>query len=561
MTVRRAILTGVLMSMLAYAGKFNCGFGGMGGQDRVQLSIPHPPDALLKAKNLRVILDFTGNFPRAEQLRQQVEQALGKEFVFTDPNPDATIKISVTSYERAAPRQYTKNESRSIKVGEKPIYDKNGKQTGTQDVFAERVVPVEYWTASAGLKVSASVGDKTGAQIDAFNPQGVFNENRELSVNGQSQRGAMSLPSTDQIESMMMSQVSGNFRRRYTATFDTVAVILGCDDELRQANKLAQAGQWKQALDTWKAAKVKKNPGDQTFNIAVATEAMAYAEYARTQNLEDMLPLFKNAMDLYEQALNADPQEKYMRQQRDRLKVAQANIENVRKQYELQVAEAKKAEEAAQKIIEAQMAEQRRKAEFEKAIEDTSPDSPEEAKFRPIARARVAAAQGDITEEQKQSLMGLGQRNYGLNELKSYRVVGQEIVRKKALGQKLKDYDETFSAFAADGKLTADERAQLRDLEKTMGLEDAEVQSLESKYTFKDETKVAATPPKTPTAAPPAKKAATTVPPPAKKTTSTSTPAVTPAAATPTTAPKPGISSPKKQDTKKQDEKKQDEKK
>jgi len=272
---------------------------------------------------------------------------------------------------------------------------------------------------------------------------------------------------------------------------------------------------------------------DQSFNIAVATEAAAYGEYARTQNIEDMLPLFKKAMDLYDQALNADPQEKYMRRQRDRLRVAQTNIENVRKQYELQQADAKKAEEAARVVIEKQQQDLRRKAEIEAACKDTNPDSAEEMKFRPMARARVAAMEVEITSQQSQDLMGFGQRTYGLNELKSYRVVCQEIDRKKTLARKLKDYDETFKAFVADGKLTLDERAQLKDLQKTMALEDAEVQSVESKYAFKDQTKVAQAPAKPSV---PAK--------PAVKKPGTTTVAGAPASGTTNIPAKPGIQSP-----------------
>jgi hypothetical protein len=176
---------------------------------------------------------------------------------------------------------------------------------------------------------------------------------------------------------------------------------------------------------------------------------------------------------------------------------------------------------------------------------------------------------GEVTEKQWGEVLAFGQRTYGLNDVKSYRVVGQEVARKNSLGQSLKDYDDTFKAFVADGKLTADERTQLKDLQSHMKLEDSDVQSVESKYTFKDLTKgVPAPAVATPRSAPkpPAKKPVVPVKPPTPATpaaapASLGTPAVTPA--------KPGIGSnatkkdtgAKKQDQKKQDDKKQDDKK
>ena len=553
MVARNVMVLGVLAAVLAPAGQFKCGRLRT-SEDVVVLSIPHPPDALLRAKNLRIVWESSGSFQKAEQVRNLIEQALAKEFGFTDPNPDATMTLSLLSFEPVAEKRYTQNESRPMKVGEKPTYDKNGKQTGTVDIIENRVVPVEYWEATGSLKINAGVLDKSRAAIDSFAATGSYKNKIELSVAGESKRGAGSVDSVGSIENNMMDRIAAQMRRRYTATFDPVRVMLACDNDLRPANKLAQAGQWKAALDGWKSTTLKKNGADQTFNIAVATEASAYAEYARTQNLEDMLPPFKTAMDLYEQALNADPQEKYMRQQRDRLKIAQTNIENVRKHYELQQAEAKKAEEAAAKVIEAQMGEQRRKADLQNAIKDKSPDSAEEAKFRPMARARVVAMEAEITPEQAQDLVGFGQRTFGLNELKSYRVVWQEVERKKALAQKLTDYDGMFKAFVADGKLTASERVQLKDLQKTMELEDSEAQAVESKYTFKDETKVAAaTAPAQPKAttkksATPPKPATVGRPPATKPATVGTPPAIRPASV----LPKPGIGS----DGKKQDEKK-----
>jgi hypothetical protein len=130
--------------------------------------------------------------------------------------------------------------------------------------------------------------------------------------------------------------------------------------------------------------------------------------------------------------------------------------------------------------------EDRRKLELEAAIKDTSPDSPEETKFRPIVRVRLTGMQGEVPQQEVQELLTFGQQKLGLTELKSYRVVMQEAERKKHLAQDLKFYEDTFKSVIADGKVTAAERVQLKDLQKTLRLEDSEVQGVESKYTFKE---------------------------------------------------------------------------
>jgi len=486
MVARIAVFIFVLAVVPAPAGKFK---HGLGSSDKVFLQIPHPPDALIKAKNLNIQWESTAvPFGRAEQLKLLVQQALAKEFSFTDQNPDAVVKLSVLGYEPIRTRTYTQTETRSVKVGEKTTYDKNGKPH-KQDVFDNRQVPIGYWEASGALNINVAVVDKKGTPIDSFAPSGRCLQKQAISVNNESTLGRKSLPSAESLEGLMYADISGKVQKRYTASVDPVEVMLAVDDELRPANKLAQTRRWAEALEGWKAAKLKNNPGDQTFNIAVAKEAMAYAEYARSQSLDDMMPLFKEAMDLYEQALKQDPGEKYMQNQVQRLTLARTNIDNVRKHYEDQEAEARKAAEEVQKMLAKKAEEERRKLELEAAIKDTGPDSAEEAKFRPMARMRLAAMQGDITEQQTNDLIGLGQRAFGVNEMKSTRVVLQEVERRKKLVQKLKDYDDMFAPLVKDGKLSVAARSSMRELQKNLGLEETEVQPIEAKYTFVDEAK------------------------------------------------------------------------
>jgi tetratricopeptide (TPR) repeat protein len=495
-----ALLIGIvffaLLGSVACAGDFSCSWAG--SKDKINLNIPRPPDALIRAKNIRIQWESPGNLQqRAAQLQQLIQEALRKEYGFSDRDYDATMKLSVLGYEPVRERRYTQTETVRMKVGERTVYDKNGKPR-QEDVFADRQVPVQYWEAQGFVSVSVVV-DEQGNSIDSFTPSARRSLKERVAVNGESTLGGTRiLPSAELLETQMLSEIAHEVRRRYTATFDTQEVILACDDELKPGNKLAKVGQFAPALAAWEAAKMKKNPGDRLFNMAAAKEALAYAEYSQSQNLEDMLPLFKEAMDLYEQALKMDPEEKYMRQQVSRINLAKKNIDRVRQQYEVQQEIARQAAAKAEEALKQKMAEDLRNQQREAACKDTAPDSAEEARFRPIARIRLSALQDDITGQQVQDEVAFGQRTFGLDEFKSYRVVCQEVARKKSLAQKLKDYEDVFAAFVTDGRLTAAERSQAKDLQKALGLEDSEVKPVESKYQFKEGVQVAM--PRAPTA-------------------------------------------------------------
>ena len=221
---------------------------------------------------------------------------------------------------------------------------------------------------------------------------------------------------------------------------------------------------------------MKKNPADRLYNMAVAKEALAYADYARDANLDDFMPKFQDAMDLYSKALHADPSEKYMRQAVDRLELAKTNIDNTRK---IQTEQQEQTAKAAKKAIEEAKSSKLRDA----AVKDESPDTPDEASFRADVRTELSGITGDVSDAKRDHLIALGQK-LGLPELKSDRVVLQEIERKKQVVQSLSDYEDLFKPFAADGKITAAERARLKTIAKKLDLDTSEVKTIEDKYQF-----------------------------------------------------------------------------
>lgn len=85
------------------------------------------------------------------------------------------------------------------------------------------------------VKINATVTDNSGSAIGAFAPVGVYHNKIATSANGESKFGRVSSPTPAGIDTMMMENVSGHMRRRYTAPFDPVKVALACDNERRPA--------------------------------------------------------------------------------------------------------------------------------------------------------------------------------------------------------------------------------------------------------------------------------------------------------------------------------------
>jgi hypothetical protein len=564
----------VILSLPAilYCAKFKYGFLNS-KTDEVTLQIPRPPDALISKKNVQVVVaEVPPSFGNSSRLRLAVEQALTPDFSMVGSQPDALFKISVVTYDRPIARRYTQTENRMIKVGQKPVKNRDGSPKldgkGNQiyeDDIQSRPVPVEYWEASAHMLWRVEVADPSGITIDGFTPQYQYQQKKEISVNNVSLLGSQSLPDERGIQTAMIEQTAHQFVRRYRKTYESAKVLLAVDDELRPANQKAIAGDWEGALRDWESVKMKKanTEGDRVYNIAVAHEALAFRAYAESGNPEDAEPLFLEALQGYQKAMSLDPTEKYIQRASQRIEMAKSNLENAKKQWAAQRFEAEKlmAENTAQR--QAEEADRLAAKAREGEITSTRPDTPEEAKFRSVTRLRLKALTAAPTAEDKAKFITMGCDVYKLEDIKSERVVTQECSRWEKLASSLKTYGDSFKDFASDKVITKEEREALTEIATSLSLTADDVAPIEAVYQFKDLTRPAAKPAdgKPATAKPDTTKpAVATTPKPAAA--SPGVTATKPPAATPGTAPAkkqdattPGVTAPKKQDdttTKKQ---------
>ncbi|MBZ5524303.1 MAG: DUF6340 family protein [Acidobacteriia bacterium] len=463
-----------------FAGKFNS----FSGPCKIEVSVPEPPVAYIGKKTARI--EITNPYPdiTADQLRTLIGQALAPDIAVTDSSPEALFKVNVITIERPTSKQYTLSERFHVKVGERPLYNKDGTRKtflGTpvnEDVYEDRVLPVQYWEANGVISMSVDVKSATGATLDAFTPQANFNEKIKLSIGNESTPEAGHIPDERQMVHDMVNQIAGQVRHRYASSQRRDTVMLAIDDELKAGNAMAKAGKWDEALKQWESVRMKKNESDRVFNMAVANEMLAYSTYTSTQDMQAAFPLFSKAMELYGQALQADPGEKYIQHAQSRIMRAKTSMDTALKQYQAQRFEAEK--------VEQEIATKRQKEmDIEKTIEEGSkgdlpvPDTQGEVRFRTYARTRMNAMTGDPGDDQVNALLTNAKDLYGVEGDAGRKIIYQEIGRKRKHDKGVALYRENLTEFAKDKRIDADERSVLNDIRKQYNLPEAETAVME----------------------------------------------------------------------------------
>ena len=240
-----------------WSGQFRYGFAATKSMEAT-LNIPRPPDVYVGKKTVSIqVVDAAAEFHRSDKLRLVVERILSADFTIVEADPEATFKIIVTSFNPPTTQRNDLVETRRIKVGEKTVYGKDGRpktflgQELKEPVYKNRRVSVQYWEGSAFLSLRVDVVDSAGTAIDVFTPSASYNKRMEISVDGESPRGGVRIPSSDSILNYLLAQSGGGFRQRYCKSHNPVKFKLAVDEELRPGNVLAMAGNWEAALRNW----------------------------------------------------------------------------------------------------------------------------------------------------------------------------------------------------------------------------------------------------------------------------------------------------------------------
>jgi hypothetical protein len=496
-TVVGALLILVMFSPALFAGQFRCGTSR--SIDHTHIRVPNPPEfpLFLFAQDIRIeIADAPPEFNQNERnaLRAAIEHELASDFNINNNNPNVVIRVTVTSYDRPTVREFKQDER---------VRNEN--------------VPVVYREAVGG-QIRLRVQYEGGLNLDSdFRPEYSFGSIREtVSVNGVpcsvqkeersltksltsiaskatkligesdpcSSSTALGDTSEQALRNQMISGIATEFRGQYTQVVDIVEVPLACGEDLRRGNRLVQnivatRDQWEHAYNEWQSLNMRRNEEDRIHNRGVKHEAIAFLYYFE-HDLDSAIREFSIARDYLDQAIRLDPTERYFRDAFNRIIDLEQRLTRVRDQME-----------ALDFFIESQI----RDAEAMNRPEEN--DTGQERSFRTIVRARFTN-QTNITDADQNEMITLG-KVYQLDEALAKRVVTQERDRKIRISTNIDTYRNMFGSLLVDGVLTKANRNVLNELAQTLSLTVDDVETVESKFTFKDESVASAPAKKTTT--------------------------------------------------------------
>lgn len=443
-------------------------------KNTARINVSRPPDALLPGSTLAIRAREGARFPEAQALELAIEKSLSGDYKPEKVAP-ALVLNYVATLEPVVISRSRVTETRIVRTGtthtEKALIG-----GGTVEVAdtAPQNVPVDYWEARGSLGLLVTVFDSKNTLLDTFEAKAVVARKVETTVMGVSQDGGAMMPSSAALQGTMYDGVALQLKNRYTKTIQPVEVPLAMDDVLRPGNVQAMNGQWKQALEAWTAAQLKRNQPDRTYNMAVAYEALAYQTFASGGSPDDAEPLFQQSLKLYDEALRLDPRESRFSQAQKRCADMRANFSRAKEQY------AKQDRDAA---VELAKAEAQKEAKDSKLAAVRRADTKDEAEFRMIVRKRIQAMSGEPNQEE---LIKQGRDVYALSEDSSRWVVLQELNKVQKGHVNLDAYRSTFSDLVADKIIDATDRQALTRLSQRLGMTQADVRSVESQFQFSE---------------------------------------------------------------------------
>jgi hypothetical protein len=278
--------------------------GGFGaGKDTAKVTTVSPPRFPISQSTFSVSVggpaaDESIRAQVANRLRAAVQEAKA-DITYADQNAKLRLFVSVDALEYS-----TTQSSRAVKKSSG--YGKSYKEWQETHSFVTLVS-----TFRATYRAEDWVGNRpTLLDSEAFSK----NVNAEYDLNEGQKAGTR-----EEWRQLYLVLLLEGVRRRLVTVNEDISVLLGKadNDKLKQGNALAKAGQWKLAVDQWKAQPPFQTPKAEayrSFNLGVAEEALGYQEYLTTRDASATLAHLAEAEKLYKQALTQKPEEKYFRE-------------------------------------------------------------------------------------------------------------------------------------------------------------------------------------------------------------------------------------------------------
>ena len=287
---------------------------------KVTLKRTRPPEIPLLGETVSVDVSSHGRSVSDRHLdviRRRVQDAVSadKSLRLVEAKAaDNVVRVDVDDLD-ARVDDNTIYEEHYVKIGERQEWDDKKKKMVTKDVYGNRQEPVRVRKAHG----------RVGARVQVETPAGQHTADAGTTYEHEV-KGDVKMPEEMASQSRLEAALIDEAARRAAAAVgysaDPVEAMLAVDGELKDGNRLAQAGLWKEALASWSARTFKGDKeASRLHNLGVAHEALAYALPVDSPEHHAEL---EQAADSYKKALALDPGEKYFAEPMQRV---QASLE------------------------------------------------------------------------------------------------------------------------------------------------------------------------------------------------------------------------------------------
>ena len=333
------------IAILAAATAGGQGFGT--AKERVTLERKLP--ALVSLPGTTIKVKVTGHDDQSD-LANDLQALLETELLKNDPrltaedrNPSAVVTCQITNYSHPKPT-----------VTARQSYGANGGAQNSQT----------YTRVTGALSVSFQARSAGGEMLGSDNVTVNYDQEFDSSGNATSQgvKGSVTSawkrvvggksgedfnpPTDSELRSHLLDEAVRRIAEHIVNTSEIVEVYLARQKgALDEGDKLAEAGLWQRALETFETARPLPKQADDAYrlyNIGVAYEALAY----KAEDAKSAMKFLDEAAINYGKAIDARPGEKYFREPQRRIETAIAHYKKLEDR-ENQKAEAAAAKAAA----------------------------------------------------------------------------------------------------------------------------------------------------------------------------------------------------------------------
>jgi hypothetical protein len=319
-----ATLSGAFLA-LALAAPASAKFGM--SKTKVTLKRPRPPQVLLLGETATVeVTSASRRVPQRslDRIGQRIKDAIragGPVSITEGKTADNVVKVAVEDLD-ADINDTVNYEDKYVQTGTKEEWNEKKKKMETKAVYGYRREPVRLRTARGHVDVHLEVKTPGGER------------NGDASVSYQQEfKGDTRVPTEASSESALEQYLVDEAAEKAAAvvayTPDPVDAMLAVDGELKDGNRLAEAGLWKEALSSWSARTFKGDKeAARQHNIGVAHEALAFTSAPDSGEHKAEL---EQASEAYKKALALDPGEKYFAEPIQRVQTSLQYAETARR--------------------------------------------------------------------------------------------------------------------------------------------------------------------------------------------------------------------------------------